>query len=74
VLFHYGDTIVDVVKPNTCTKRYQITVMDPNPINIIDAGTARPRKQMQNGQLIILMDDRKYNVVGQQIDEEAKNN
>ena len=44
VLFEYGDTLIDVVKTNTCTKRYMVTVLNPEGI-----------------------DDRKYNVLGQPI-------
>jgi hypothetical protein len=68
VLFNYGDTIIDVVAPKKCTKRYQVTVKDPTPIENVDAEQKGARKQIQNGRIIIFVDERKYNIVGQQID------
>lgn len=68
VLFNYGDTIIDIVKPKQCTKRYQVTVKDPTPIDNIEAETRGARKHIQNGRIIIFVDERKYNIVGQQID------
>ena len=68
VLFHYGDTTIDIVVPKQCTKRYQVTVKDPTPIENIDAEQKGARKQIENGRIIIFVDERKYNIVGQQID------
>lgn len=68
VLDHYGDTTIDVVVPKQCTKRYQVTVKDPTPIENVDAEQRGARKHIQNGRIIIFVDDRKYNIVGQQID------
>ncbi len=68
VLFNYGDTTIDVVVPNQCTKRYLVTVKDPTPIDHIDAEQRGARKQIENGRIIIFVDERKYNIVGQQID------
>ena len=68
VLFHYGDTTIDIVVPKQCTQRYQVTVKDPTPIEHIDAEQRGARKQLQNGRIIIFVDERKYNIVGQQID------
>ena len=68
VLFNYGDTTIDVVVPNQCTKRYQVTVKDPTPVENVDAEQKGARKQIQNGRIIIFVDERKYNIVGQQID------
>ena len=68
VLFNYGDTIIDIVAPKQCTKRYQVTVKDPTPIENVDADRKGARKQIQNGRIIIFVDERKYNIVGQQID------
>jgi hypothetical protein len=68
VLFNYGDTIIDIVAPKQCTKRYQVTVKDPTPIENVDAEQRGARKQIQNGRIIIFVDERKYNIVGQQID------
>jgi hypothetical protein len=45
-----------------------VTVKDPTPIENVDADQTRVRKQIQNGRIIIFVDERKYNIVGQQID------
>lgn len=66
VLTTYGDTILDIVKANTCTRRIQVTVVEPQGIESTKKKVER-RKMIENGQLIILIDDRKYNVLGQQI-------
>lgn len=68
VLFTYGDTTIDIVVPKQCTKRYQVTVKDPTPVENVDAEQKGARKQIQNGRIIIFVDERKYNIVGQQID------
>ena len=68
VLFNYGDTTIDVIVPKQCTKRYQVTVKDPTPIDNVDAEQNGARKQILNGRIIIFVDERKYNIVGQQID------
>ena len=67
VLHAYGDTIFDIVKPNTCTARYQVTVLNPAGIETV-AQEGKARKQIINGQLVILIDDKRYNVLGQPID------
>lgn len=64
VLDAYGDTIVDIVKANSCTRRIQITILEPSGIEELSEGT-RAYKTIQNGQLFIIIDDRKYNVLGQ---------
>ena len=68
VLFNYGDTTIDIVAPKQCTKRYIVTVKDPTPIENVDADQQGARKQIQNGRIIIFVDERKYNIVGQKID------
>lgn len=68
VLRAYGDTVVDVVKANTCTKRYYITVLNPTGTETVNGGQ-NARKQLINGQIVILVDDRQYNVLGQQINQ-----
>ena len=67
VLFEYGDTIVDIVKENTCTRRYQITVTYPEAVEDVRRSDVQCTKVIENGQLFILLDDRKYNVFGQPI-------
>lgn len=69
VLYNYGDTIIDIEKANTCTVRWYITVLNPEGIEIVESGKKKveSRKIIENGQLFIIVDDRKYNVLGQQI-------
>ena len=66
-LYAYGDTIVEVKKANTCTRRIQVTVKRPGEaVDTVEVGKPNAYKQIQNGQLFIIIDDRKYNVLGQQ--------
>lgn len=69
VLREFGDTIFDVVKANTCTVRYLVTVLNTTGVETLN-GHKGPRKQIRNGQLVILMDDKKYNILGQQLDNQ----
>jgi len=66
IVFTYGDTIIEIVKPETCTKRFQLTIKDMSGYDSVEAGDPRAYKQIQNGQLFIIIDDRRYNVLGQQ--------
>ena len=66
VLYEYGDTIIDIVKEKTCTKRYHVWVMQPTANEQIEDGAAA-RKQLLNGQLLIIVDDKRYNLLGQQV-------
>jgi hypothetical protein len=66
VFYEYGDTIVDVVKANTCTRRIHVTIKALEGMDYVGASNRRSCKYMQNGQLFILVDDRKYNVFGQE--------
>lgn len=66
VFYEYGDTIVDVEKENTCTRRIQVTIKAIEGMDYVGASNKRSCKYMQNGQLFILVDDRKYNVLGQE--------
>lgn len=69
VLYQFGDTIVEIKKANTCTRRLQITVEkdDGDAVDLVEAKRGRARKQIINGNVFILVDDRRYNVLGQQI-------
>ena len=68
ILYSFEDTIVEITKDKTCTRWVQVT-----PEKLICAGMeetpwqSQPRKQIQNGQLIIVIDEQKYTVLGQQI-------
>jgi hypothetical protein len=46
--------------------------LDPSGVESVSAGKNGAYKQLQNGQLFILIDDRKYNVLGQQIQKQTK--
>lgn len=66
ILYAYGDTIVEVKKANTCTRRIALTVKRPGEaVETVETGDPRTYKQLHNGQLFIIVDDRKYNVFGQ---------
>lgn len=92
ILYQFGDTVVEVVKPKTCTRRIQVTVepkiteqppvvdppvvdppvVDPpvNPnegLDDVTSATRKAYKNIENGQLIIYIDDQRYNVLGQPI-------
>lgn len=67
ILRSYTDTIVEIKKNNTCTRRIQVTILNPEGTAFVGATNGRSRKIIQNGQLFIYIDDRKYNVLGQEI-------
>lgn len=67
VLNTYGDTVVDIVKANTCTRRIQVTVLQPEGTPILRSEGRKAVKRIINGQLFILVDDKIYNVLGQQV-------
>lgn len=67
VLRQFGDTTFNVVKANTCTKRYQVTVEEKPQGTEMISGGKKARKMMVNGQIVIYIDEKKYNVLGQQI-------
>ena len=66
-LYAYGDTLIYRAKENTCTRRILLTVAAPTPIEQVADEKRKARKQIINGQLFILMDDKRYDVLGQQI-------
>ena len=67
ILKNVGDTIVEAKKTNTCTRRIQVTVLIAEGYEYVGASRGNSRKVIQNGQLFIYIDDRKYNVLGQEI-------
>ena len=67
ILRNYTDTILEIKKNNTCTRLVQVTVLSPEGVTFVGAGNGKSRKIIQNGQLFIYVDDRKYNVLGQEI-------
>ena len=70
ILYEFGDTIVEILRNEECTRRILLTVeedtTDPEGTEEVEAGEARAYKYIRDGQLFILIDDRKYNVFGQQ--------
>jgi len=58
---------VEAKKTNTCTRRIQVTVLIAEGYEYVGASRGNSRKVIQNGQLFIYIDDRKYNVLGQEI-------
>jgi len=66
ILYNYTDTIIDIIKTNTCTRRIHLSVMEPTGTEQVRDGR-KAYKQLQNGQLFIIIDDRKYTVLGQKI-------
>ena len=69
ILYEYGDTTITITKANTCTRVIRLTVQTPSANQALDnLQTALPaRKQIQDGQVFIIIDDRKYTILGQQI-------
>jgi len=64
----YGDYTVEIKKSGACTRIVQVTIAPKQiqTINYVGRSDKRSCKYLQNGQLFILIDDRKYNVLGQQ--------
>ena len=69
ILYTYNDTIVDIIKKNTCTRRVQVTIQDPTGLDYQSAGDTHIYKQLHNGQLFIIVDDRKYTILGQPVEQ-----
>lgn len=72
-IFHEtGDYVVEIKKNNTCTRRIQVTVEEK-----IEESTEQteqifdmPRKaykRVQDGQIVLMINGRKYNILGQQM-------
>jgi hypothetical protein len=66
VLYEFGDSIIDIVKASTCTVRYHVWIVNTTGVEDADAHKSA-RKLLQDGQLFILIDERKYTLWGQQI-------
>ena len=66
VLYEFGDSTIDIVKANTCTVRYHVWIVNTTGVEDADAHKSA-RKLLQDGQLFILIDERKYTLWGQQI-------
>ena len=66
VLRELGDTILEIKKTNECTRRIQLTLISTEGYEWIET-KGKNCKIIQNGQLFIYIDERKYNVLGQEI-------
>lgn len=68
-IFHeYKDSTVTVIRENACTRLIHISVLPNNQaVEYVGAAKGNNYKYIQNGKLFILVDDKKYNVLGQQI-------
>lgn len=67
----FGDTILDFKGANICTQRVQLTVKEkvipvPTELERVEHEGARAYKQLINGQLFIIIDNRRYTLTGQQ--------
>lgn len=66
ILRSFNDTIIEVKAEGKCTQWIQVTVNSTETITNLPYSET-PIKQLQNGQVVILIENRKYNVLGQQI-------
>ena len=69
--YAYGDTLMEIKKEDACTRRILLSIRDPQAIGDVTSAP-RTRKQMQEGKVIILTDDKKYNVLGQELKAEKQ--
>lgn len=68
-LYTYGDTLLQVpgTGTNACARRVLLSIMQPTGFESVEDGIVRMRKYIQDGQVCILIDEKRYNVLGQQI-------
>ena len=71
--YNYCDTLLEIKKKDTCTRRVLLSIRDPQAIEDVTSAP-RTRKQIQEGKVFILTDDKKYNVLGQELKAENKTN
>jgi len=69
--YNYCDTLLEVKKEDTCTRRILLSIRDPQAIEDVTSAP-RTRKQIQEGKIFILTDDKKYNVLGQELKAEKQ--
>ena len=69
--YNYGDTLLEIKKEDTCTRRVLLSIRDPQGIEEL-TGAPKTRKQIQEGKVFILTDDKKYNVLGQELKAEKQ--
>lgn len=70
-LYAFGDVVLEVKKSNACTRLIQLSLIEkePEPMSVKAYRTRRQGayKALRNGQLVIIVDDREYNLLGQEI-------
>jgi hypothetical protein len=69
-IFHeIGDYVVEIRKTNTCTRRIQLTILEkPIPQGMEqDDMPRKATKRMRDGQLVLIINGKEYNVLGQQL-------
>lgn len=71
--YNYCDTLLEIKKKDTCTRRVLLSIREPQAIGDVKS-VPSARKQIQNGKVCILVDDKKYNVLGQELKAENKTN
>lgn len=69
VFYACTDSVVWIKKQGACDRVIQVTVLPKigEEVEYVGSADKRSCKYIQNGKLFILVDDRKYNVLGQQI-------
>ena len=67
LFYEYGDTLLVINKEGQCTRMIMLTILNPQGVEMVDTDKTRVYKYIQDGQLFIIIDDRKYNVFGQSI-------
>lgn len=63
--YQYGDTLIERHPKDDCARLIRLSVISPEAIENITDKSRRATKQIQNGNVFILMDDRRYTVLGQ---------
>lgn len=69
-IFHeIGDYVVEIRKTNTCTRRIQLTILEkPIPQGMDQDNMPRKAtKRMRDGQLVLIINGKEYNMLGQQL-------
>ncbi len=68
VFYKFGTYTVDIVKNNTCTRRVQLLIAKAGTgITNVEEEKPSARKLIHNGQLYIIIEERQYTILGQQI-------
>ena len=68
-IYEFGDRILEKKQSNTCTRIIQLSVLEKEPeqgLDDVSSSPEKPYKRMQDGQLFIIIENRKYTLLGQQ--------